>query len=552
MTRLLPAGPLLDRRPPAIPARPMPTRAVEAAVLQPSAAPRPSASVLLTVLVVAVEVAVVWLAPFNSQDGPAHSRAAAALGEQLVSGGGEPSLFAANPGLQPNWITYPPFAALAGNVGPRSAELLIVSALIISVVAAGRYATSAFGPKGTTASLLVLPFSMSWYLHVGLYNYVASLAVLLVVIGYWVRASDRLGARAGPKLALLLLVLYFSHPLSLLAGLAFIGTLSVTSGPGWRRRCLVSAAASTPVLLLCAFHLGDGPDQVLRWRSPAAVLRGTVLFRYPLESLGRSERGIITGLAILTLGTVAVVMLGRIRRRRLDRWDGLVVVAAGSVVGAVIIPDRFAGGNLIQPRFGVYAVLAVILWLAAQAGAGRAPNWLIASIGAAAALVALALVVARIEPYRTTEAQLSEVRLAAASLAAVDTYVPIVSRDAPRSGRTKPLLHAHNWLSVDSEADGVVNLDAGTGYGPVVYRDGIDPKPALRGLNIDGTSRPTADRIVSAIRRYERTTGRSIDAVVLIGFDPRCSPVPGLLEAGFEPIVSTEPTGLLVALEVVS
>lgn len=475
-----------------------------------------------------------WTGEFHSQDGPAHLFAVSAMRRlQLGDDGLLATVFARNLDPDPNWITYPLLAAWLRANPPRVAELLLVSVLVVGLACALYYAVTARGHAVGPVAVAGIPVALGWSLHVGLYNFTASLALWLVVVGYYARVRERLDVPRLALLAVLLLLTYFSHPMSLLVALFTVGLLAAAEGIAtWRAtgsprplalRFGALLAAAAPAATLLVWFLLD-PGEVVPRETPRGVWEsfvGTTLFRWPVAAVSPGDTGWATALAWVTWVVVVVLLGHRAARRHAHRWDVLLVVPLVMGTCAIVLPDRMAGGTLVQPRLAIYALLALLLWIGIANAHTELAGWLGAGLGLAAVVVLFGLVSVRVDTYREVHTAVEEVAGVAGAVMADHTILGGVSTRAPTLVTASPLTHITDLVALRSGAVPVATLDAGSGYGPIHYRERFDPDPALRGYprNRKQGRDATPQQFRNVARQYEQVTGVRIDYIVVVAYD---------------------------------
>jgi hypothetical protein len=477
-------------------------------------------------------VAWMWIGQFHSQDGPAHMFATVTWRRLLGGDAGTLGrIYALNFDPDPNWITYPLLSTLLAANPVRSAELAVVTVLVAGTAAALYYAMTARGQAIGPVAVAGFAVGVGWSLHTGLYNFTASVALLLVIIGYFLRIDGRLDVRRGLLLATLTVLLYFSHPLSLTAAYLAIGALGLTTAVAdaraqrsWRllgvRMAALFAAALPSVVLLLAF-LAD-PGTVTPREAPRGIgqsLAGTMLLRWPLQ-VTRGDIGWITGLALAMWAVVLVLLARRIRRGDWNRWDILLVVSVVTVGSAVVVPDRLAGGTLVQPRLAIYALVTMLLWIGVAHADVPLASWLGVGLGVVGVVVLVGLLAARIGPYREIQMAVDEVLSVADAVPPGGRLLGAVSSRAPNMSPVVPMVHITDMVAVAADAVPVSTLDAGSGYGPITYRQRFDPGSALRGFPRNRTHGRdvTPTKFRNIVRRYAEVTGEPFDYILLVDY----------------------------------
>jgi hypothetical protein len=499
----------------------------------------------------------IWLLPFApTQDGPAHLSMAHAL-RQL---GGSDGLylreyFQPNREAIPNWFVFFLLGDVLRFVSVPVAEKLLLSAYVILLPLAARYALEAVRPRAGFLAFLVFPFTYNFLLNLGFYNFCFSLAAFLFSLGFWLRHGRQLGPARTLGLALLVLWTYFCHPVTLgvLAGtlltLASWRTLlALRRGSGFRAlRWLAGplVACAPAVVLLLSFlqtrMAGRVSDMTL-----GAKARQLVAL-YSLVSLDR--RLVVLSLALSALlGVLAVTALARrARRRRLLAGDGLLLAALVLVVVYFVAPNEMGQGGFVTHRLNLFPFLVLILWL----GTFSFPLPLRVAIRSAGAAVSLGLLAATFALWAGLDAYLGEALTAAPYLQPHRTLLTLTFSNAgeedgePLVFRTWPFVHAGSHLAARLPLVDLSLYEAHEDYFPLTYRPGKDPFLHLARNPLDLEAQPPRVDLPG----YPARTGGSIDYVLLVWpgavppHDPAARSIRRQLAAAYERI-HTSPGGI--------
>ena len=202
---------------------------------------RALASVVLLFAVLAAQLALVGQGPFFPlQDGPIHLHNASVWFDYDVP---EREVYrdhyVRNLRLSPNWTVQLALGLLMQGVPPRLAERLVVAGIVIALPLAMAFALSGVRREATWLALWITPFTLGPLLYTGLLNFCLGLALWMVAVGYWLRLPDTPSVRALLGLSALLVLLYFTHIVTLgfaivtLSGLALVrAAASVRGGAG--------------------------------------------------------------------------------------------------------------------------------------------------------------------------------------------------------------------------------------------------------------------------------------------------------------------------------
>jgi hypothetical protein len=509
----------------------------------------------------------IWGFPyFLTQDGPTHVENA-----KILLDYGKPAFeelrvfYVLNLDAFPNWFSHLALAGLMAIVGPLLAEKLFLSAYVLLLPLAFRYALGGLRPEAAHLWPLILPFVYNHFLHLGFYNLAFAAVPFFLILGWWMRRSGRLGPGETAALGFMLLFLYFCHLVTLLLVLGALGLLA-----GWRglrdltgaapdrlkvagvRMTALGAAALPSLLLVLRFLAGQRTER--SEEGPTFLERWTDLWRLQeLASHDPRELWLTSALGVLLLGAGLVLLAGALRSRRSTAWDGLLLVAAAyavvyflAPVTVLNTPGSTPGGGTTHDRVSLYVFLALLLWLAAQELETSVRRVL---VGASLA-IAIGLMALRLPRYAEMNDQLREYLSVEALLPRHATLLPISFAHQGRradgttvSWRVEPFLHGGAYLAVERDLVDFTNYEADLGYFPTLFRPEANPYRWLRGGQ--ETSPPCID-----LPRYDRRAPRKLDFILVWGAawanqaDPCTDAILRHLEARYEPVATSAPGAL--------
>lgn len=496
----------------------------------------------------------IWLVPFvPTQDGPAHLSMAHALREIDEPGGGWlGETFQHNREAIPNWFVFTLLADVLGFLPLPLAEQVLLSAYVILLPLAARYALRSIRPQSGFLAVLTFPFTYNLLLNLGFYNFCFSLAAFLFSLGFWLRHGGRLGILRTLALTLLVLWTYFCHPVTLgvlvgtLLTLASWRTLlDLRKGKGFRSLGWLAgplvALAPAVVLLLSFFQermAGRVSDMTLvaKARQLASL--------YSLVSL--DSRLVALSLALVALlGALTVVALKRRSlRSRLLPGDGLLLVVLLLAGVYFVAPNEMGQGGFVTHRLNLFPFLVLILWL----GTVSFPPHLRTSIQAAGAALSMALVAAMLAMWASLGAHLIDVLAVAPHVEPRRSLLTLSFSNAGEEDdgrrlafRTWPFVHAGSHLAARVPLVDLSLYEAHENYFPLTYRPERDPFLHLARDPLDLEAEPPRVDL-------SRYPGR-IDYVLLVwpgavpADDPAARSIRRQLAAGYERI-HTSPEGL--------
>jgi len=458
--------------------------------------------------VLASTVALVWIFPvFPTQDGPAHLENARLLVE-LLRGNADVARFFSFDRFSPNWVSHLVLAPLLFVAPAAVAEKIVLTIATVLVPLGFRKALRALGGPPALA-LLALPFAHSFLLTMGFLNFCAAVGAALFVVARWSRPnSSTVGTAIGLTLT------YFLHPVAFVYAAAMLVAMALVRGRAWWRP---TALAILPGIVLVFVFLGGhettstggGPE---RW--PLFATLGVLVSFAPIEQT------LSTFLWIL-LGAVAVFETCRLPWKRSWR-DGLLLAAVPFLVLTFAAPFFLAGGAYLPERFLLCGALTLALWIGT-----RAPGELLPPIlGSVAALIAVAMNVARVPALRERNDQIADYTSVADALPSGALVLPVNGsmsgeRHDGSLGVTKvdSMRHAIGYLAISRGVIDLANYQPNTGHFPLRWNDAATPFGRMFTQADLEQVPPPVDLL-----RYERETGIAVDAVLLWDLADRAKP----------------------------
>jgi hypothetical protein len=512
----------------------------------------------------------VWTVPgFVTQDGSAHVYNARILASSWDPGSPFRDVYTIQWRPIPNWGGHLALASLVALFPARSADRIMISLTLVGFAAAilwlrVRVAGTRHLPVAAVLAAL-LAMNITWLF--GFTSFLLGACLFAITLGCWWPHRDRasLGRIAG--LSALLVLGYFCHLVSL--GLTLVGliVLAVASPPA---ECLVPsrgrfrwtrlgalAASFLPLIPLGLCYLGlarRGGPMNPRWENLADPLalaswKAQLAWADPLtlatkESLPFTDRvsraflvfspAVWMGAALAAWGLAAASawfkggMLGP--RGPAQGSDSSAEAAPATtdrrgwlILAALLIVGGVAGPDTLGPDHGAYlpqrvvlcglVALAAVIDVDLRRWSGRA-----AALGLVGAVILQSAILWDYALYcDRTAGQIIRAR------DAVGCHCRLVAMPATIRSRFRanPLLHAGNWLGVDSGNIVWNNYETRYYYFPVQFRPEIDrPHPdELERLALQDDPRQAIDRG----RDWERILARhgdAIDMLVIYKSDP--------------------------------
>lgn len=503
---------------------------------------------LLLAAMIGLHLVPIWTLPFfPTQDGPAHLAIANTLREYSGPDGEVlRQYFELNRSAAPNWFVYFILADLLRFVSVPTAEKVLLSAFVILLPLAMRYAVRAVEPGNAFLAVLALPFTFNFLLSMGFYNFCFSLVAFLFALGFWLKHRERFGPLHALGLAVLAVWVYFCHAVSLVALIAAVG-----GAAGWQalvdlrgrraardvlRRLAWPALALLPAAALTLAYAGSLEGN--RIVPPVAEKVRRLLVLTSLVSFDSGARVLSTLLAVGLAGLAGWLLAQRLRGPRGHRL-GLADAPLASVLALLVLylasPEQIGIGGYILYRLNLFPFLVLILWLAAFPH----PAWRrlgLQVLGVAVALGMLGLFAPR---WRDLNGYLAEYTSAAEhvepgrTLLALSFSHPGENADGTRRAeRIWPFIHAAGHIAARKPVAALDLYAAKYDVFPIRFRPERDPH---RHLGTQG----------GIVFQYPEATGGRVDYVLIWwpgAKEPslgRREEILGRLESGFERVYTS-------------
>ena len=416
-------------------------------------------------------LAPIWSASYlPTSDGPSHLYNSWVL-HQLVRGSPGPvaDWYAIDWRPLPNWLGHAVMALLMMVVPPLIAEKLLVSGIVLLFLyAIWRYAGAA-DESHQVFAFLAFPFAYNLLLQQGFYNFCISAALYFLVLAVWWKRRDTPDARTIAVMAGLLLLCYFSHPMSTVLAIGSIGILWLATLPGRpfaiHARPLLSLI---PVLPLLAWFFRVQGVSLARAPVSAAGLFSYIMRMWVLLTFDEFQAKL--GFALF-LALAALIIITLIRRR--GRWsegDAFILVTLALVFIYARAPAASSGGTMIMERMALFVVLSPIVWLAP-----RLPRRATIAVVIVLSLVSVAYTGYLVRRYRGLSRRVTELVRSADTIGRDTAFVPLIRDVRPHGSFVAVQMHAIDYAAIEKGSVDIANYEAAAGFFPIRYRPGIAP-----------------------------------------------------------------------------
>ena len=438
-----------------------------------------------------------------TQDGPAHlENAAILLRRSTVAVIGQ--FYLPNPQLVPNWLGHGLLVPLLALFSPALAEKLALSGYVLALPLAFRHLLTP-PARARGFALCIFPFLFGYTFYMGFTSFCWSLVFFFVALSIWFRSRGRLGPARLAGLGLASLAVALGHPVTLVALLITLGSLSSgrvlvdlarAQGSGRRARVLryhgrlwasLAVALLPAAALVVAFSAGGAEGYGLQWLPLGRRLSGLAVL---LSLVAVTPADLWVSAALAASIVVAVGTTAWARRHSVSAsWEWLFAAGVTLLV-ALAAPDQFGRGWGMTLRLQFFPFALALLWV----GLGRPLPGLARTLPAACSLASLALLGLRLPAHARLSHALEEYTSVAPHVPRGSVILPLqltLGRDLDRDGlfplNFSPLLHAAGYVAASRDSVDLANYEANTGLFPVRYRPERNPYLRLaRGLGFEG------------------------------------------------------------------
>ncbi len=479
---------------------------------------------LVVVAAVAVQVLPILLTTrFPDQDGPAHLASSVAISGAYhgAAADGLHRYVTIHLDLGRSPLGHLLVAALVRTAGVLDGQRLFLVAYLVLFALAGWYALTAVRRRSGPLLTMLLPVGSGSFLLLGFWDFLLSLVGALVVVGYWLRHHDDDGPRKYVVVSVLLLGGALLHPSGLIVGVPFVGVIALFDALRIRDRAaargiVAAALACVPALVPAAMVAANASGS-----TPRPPLEHSVRGLFGLASVvrvlnSRAEAALTLGLVALLGVLFVAAAVERLRIRRVVVVDAALFLAVACAVGSLAAPGATGGAEILNERLAVFAVVLLIVWLAAQEFAPR----LLTGAVVLGAVVAIGLVAIRIPVYRRLDRNLREIASVDGSMVPGRTFVLVLGRDTTEVDRltsevrVEPFRSAGGYFAAQRKLVGLDNYEGRFRYFPYQYVAARDPVRQLFLLDDPRVFNRIAPLDIAG---YTRRTGGVVDYVVVLG-----------------------------------
>lgn len=422
----------------------------------------PRATRWLYVAAVVLLIVPIWcVAHMPTVDGPSHLYNAEII--RHIARGDDSAMthaFRINHHPVPNWSGHFVLALLMTLVAPAIAEKLLMTGIIVLFMTGVWMYAGCDDEQRRVYAFVAIPLAYNQLFQYGFYNYALSVGVSLVTIAWWWRHRKQHDMTSIGVTSLLLVALYFSHPLTTaLTIVALVLLWAATS------REPLHLLMFLPVAPFLGWYVFSQPASKIFQPMPLSI--GWAYLSKTQLLLTFDPRQLIFGRVYFALFLVLYVVT--FIRQSLAREATLfLALAVLYLVLFYALNSNAAGGSFIHERLALAFMLAPLAWFTPRVPAR--------ALIVAFLLVAVAELCFLVKNYTHSDHDVSRFLASTKGVGTRSTLMPLLgSYDAKPGVDFTPIVKAINYAAIDRELVNLDNYEASTDYFPTVFAPSLHP-----------------------------------------------------------------------------
>jgi hypothetical protein len=295
-----------------------------------------------------------------------------------------------NKELIPNWTSHFILSILNLIFPAYLSEKILLSAFLIGFPYSFRVLIKSQNKKNLFMSYLFIPFTYTFFLFLGFYNFIISLIFIPLILNYWLKIKDRkLNLKSSIFFSFLLIATYFSHIFSFIIVLTLIGLniliefimrINISDNLSFKKaflnsldkvKLLITNSFIPLVLLIMYFskrNISDGGKNfefqtLVEYIYTIRPLVGAI----PHEEIPINIYFVvlILFLAILSFG-MRIYNLKKSTKQLINKYDFLLFGAILFLFLYFMLPDSDGNGGYISLRLCLSFFVIFLMWLSFQ------------------------------------------------------------------------------------------------------------------------------------------------------------------------------------------
>lgn len=320
----------------------------------------------------------VWILPvFVTQDGPCHLYNSKILLD-LMNGNGTEfyyQYYDLNLSLFPNWFSTIGLSFLLMFFTPVVAEKVFISVLIIALPLTFRFALKCINPRAVYLSSLVFLLSNNYFLLFGFYNFQWSIVFFCLFIGLYFKRGKSLSIKYSVILALLGVIIFFTHPIALILLMILMGSDFIRIGYQFFSagiqdsrlkvynlfHLLLMALPSCLLFMIYFFGKQSTGASLFEIKCFSFHFWGNLLFPMTFKVFSGIEIYLMIGFSTLLFINLCFTIFKSLKKYPSNTAFNLLAMLFFCLFIYFFIADQFAGGGFITIRTSMFIYITLML-----------------------------------------------------------------------------------------------------------------------------------------------------------------------------------------------
>jgi hypothetical protein len=420
----------------------------------------------------------IWAFQFiPTQDGPSHLYNSQVLAWYLNPSSTFRQFFDLRLALFPNWLTYIILAPLMLIFPALIAEKILLSLYVILMPLSVWYLLDAIRHGKTLLTLASFGLIYNYLLLMGFYNFVFSLPLVLLAIGYWWKHRENLALRKIILINLLCVLIWFGHIIGYavaLFAIGFLALLQIRSGIKTFLKTLACILPST--LLFINYYLGSdiaNAGKVDLSRIPGLLL--DLVTMKILVSYDAAQAAVSYTVAALFGLLLMAAFWKKLRGKgkwteRFDRRDLFFLLILCLLAFYLLLPWSMGPGGWLNDRFALLICLLLLVWF--EEAKQKAWRILFSTLAVAVALINVGYIILAFDHFNTG---LKEFTSGMQLIEKGKVILPFFFNGSGESVRVGVYVNAANYYALDNGGINLGNYEVQFDYFPIRFKDSFVP-----------------------------------------------------------------------------
>ncbi len=450
---------------------------------------------------------------FPTLDGPAHLYNSNLLGHLITGDSFLKQYFTLNSLSTPNWLGHILILGFQRVFGAIVAEKIIVITCIAGLAYSYRFLISTLNKNHLQSTFIILPFTYSFFLFLGFFNFILSTIFLLITLSLFIKLINSYNPFLHILAALSLLLTYFSHPFGFFAFELLVGIFGINilikEIPKKNFSEIVSLGTITISLvtipsILYIIYAGKGIVALSNERVPILEL---IRWLYKLRSLivfnfGREQIYTISIFASIIILSLLIIFKKFVHKNPNNSYPKNYIWLISGIVLLLLyftLPNQINSGGYVSDRLNYLFFIFILIWISTF-------NWdkkIIATFCTIAIICHLGLMTYYTKQIYWLNKSAENIHSLAKKVKPNSVILPIGSHPNWMLG------HISNYIGADKKVVLLENYEAYTGYFPILWDWKSIPNITLGNTNLNDVC------LSSFETEFNKTFLRKIDYIVL-------------------------------------